>query len=70
MPRYARIIGWGMSVPDKVLTNVDISHMVDTSDEWIRSRTGIHERRIASSEETTASLATEAALAGSGSRPA
>jgi 3-oxoacyl-[acyl-carrier-protein] synthase-3 len=62
MPRYARIIGWGMSVPDKVLTNIDISHMVDTSDEWIRSRTGIQERRIASSEETTASLATEASL--------
>ena len=38
MPRYAHIIGWGMSVPDKVLTNVDVSHMVDTSDEWIRSR--------------------------------
>jgi 3-oxoacyl-[acyl-carrier-protein] synthase-3 len=62
MPRYARITGWGMSVPEKVLTNVDLSHMVDTSDEWIRSRTGILERRIASSEETTASLATEAAL--------
>jgi 3-oxoacyl-[acyl-carrier-protein] synthase III len=62
MPRYARIIGWGMSVPDKVLTNVEISHMVDTSDEWIRNMTGIKERRIASSEETTASLATEAAL--------
>lgn len=62
MPRYARITGWGMSVPDKILTNVEISRMVDTSDEWIRSRTGIQERRIASSEDTTASLATEAAL--------
>jgi 3-oxoacyl-[acyl-carrier-protein] synthase-3 len=62
MAIYARIIGWGMSVPEKVLTNADLSQMVDTNDEWIRSRTGIQERRIASSEETTSSLATEAAL--------
>ncbi len=62
MARYARITGWGMSVPEKVLTNNDISHMVDTTDEWICSRTGIKERHIASSDETTASLATEAAL--------
>ncbi len=62
MALYARITGWGMSVPEKVLTNADLSNMVDTTDEWIRSVTGIKERRIASSEETTASLATEAAL--------
>jgi 3-oxoacyl-[acyl-carrier-protein] synthase-3 len=62
MTRYAHITGWGMSVPDKVLTNHDISQMVETSDEWIISRTGVRERRIAGPEESTASLATEAAI--------
>lgn len=61
-PRYAHITGWGMSVPDQVMTNDDIAKMVDTTDEWIVSRTGIHERRIANSDQTTASLASEAAL--------
>jgi 3-oxoacyl-[acyl-carrier-protein] synthase-3 len=51
-----------MSVPDRVLTNEHLTHIVDTSDEWIRSRTGICERRIADPEDTTASLASEAAL--------
>jgi 3-oxoacyl-[acyl-carrier-protein] synthase III len=62
MARYAHITGWGMSVPSKVLTNQEISHIVDTSDEWIKSRTGIKERRIATSEQTTASLATDASI--------
>lgn len=62
MPRYAHVTGWGMAVPDTVLTNNEISHMVDTSDEWIVEMTGIHERRIANDHETTASLATDAAL--------
>jgi 3-oxoacyl-[acyl-carrier-protein] synthase-3 len=61
-PRYAHITGWGMAVPEKTLTNAEISKMVDTSDEWIVSRTGIRERRIAGPDQTTASLATEAAL--------
>ena len=60
--RYAHITGWGMSVPPKVLTNAQLTQMVDTSDEWIRSRTGICERHIAGPEQTTASLATEAAI--------
>jgi 3-oxoacyl-[acyl-carrier-protein] synthase III len=60
--RYAHITGWGMSVPERVLTNEQISQMVETSDEWIRSMTGICERRIAAPDQTTASLATEAAL--------
>jgi 3-oxoacyl-[acyl-carrier-protein] synthase-3 len=51
-----------MAVPEKVLTNDEIAQMVDTNDEWIRTRTGIEERRIANDNETTASLATEAAL--------
>ncbi len=59
---YAHITGWGMSVPEKILTNDDLSKMVETNDEWIQSRTGIRERRIASEEQSSASLATEAAL--------
>lgn len=62
MDRYAHITGWGMAVPDQVLTNHDLEQMVETNDEWIISRTGIHERRIAESHETTASLAVQAAL--------
>lgn len=59
--RYAHVIGWGMAVPDQVLTNDDLARMVDTSDEWIVSRTGIRQRRIAGPRDTTASLATQAA---------
>jgi 3-oxoacyl-[acyl-carrier-protein] synthase-3 len=62
MSHYAHVTGWGMAVPEKILTNDEIAQMVDTNDEWIRSRTGIEERRIANENETTASLATEAAL--------
>jgi 3-oxoacyl-[acyl-carrier-protein] synthase-3 len=51
-----------MAIPQRVLTNYDLSQMVETSDEWIQARTGIKERRIAGEEQTTASLATEAAL--------
>ena len=61
MARYAHITGWGMSVPPQVLTNEDLSRMVDTTDEWIQSRTGIRERHIASPRETTATLAADAA---------
>jgi 3-oxoacyl-[acyl-carrier-protein] synthase-3 len=46
--RYAQIIGWGYCVPEKVITNHDLEQIVDTNDEWIRSRTGIEERRVAS----------------------
>lgn len=60
--RYAHITGWGMAVPEKILTNKDLEKIVDTTDEWIVSRTGIRERRIASANETTASLASDAAL--------
>jgi len=61
MTRYAHITGWGMAVPEKVLTNDDISRFVETSDEWIQSRTGICERRIANEKETTTTLAIQAA---------
>jgi 3-oxoacyl-[acyl-carrier-protein] synthase-3 len=59
---YAHITGWGVAIPEKVLTNDEIAQMVETNDEWIRSRTGIEERRIAGPEESTATLAAEAAL--------
>lgn len=62
LTRYAHITGWGMATPKRVMTNDDLGAIVDTNDEWIFSRTGIRQRYIASAEETTGSLATEAAL--------
>jgi 3-oxoacyl-[acyl-carrier-protein] synthase III len=58
---HARIRGTGSAVPEKVLTNSDLEKLVDTSDEWITSRTGIKERRIASDDEFTSTFATKAA---------
>lgn len=58
---HARITGTGSSVPEKVLTNSDLEKMVDTTDEWITTRTGIKERRIASEGEFTSTFATKAA---------
>ena len=58
---YARIAGTGSYLPEKILTNADIEKMVDTSDEWIRSRTGIEERHIAADGEYTVDLAEKAA---------
>ncbi len=57
-----RVIGTGSSVPDKILTNFDLEKMVDTTNEWIISRTGITERRIAEPGEFTSTFATKAAL--------
>ncbi len=61
--RTVSIIGTGSYVPEKVLTNADLEKLVDTSDEWIRTRTGIRERRIAASDEHTSDLAAKAAQA-------
>ncbi|NIO49935.1 MAG: beta-ketoacyl-ACP synthase III [Candidatus Aminicenantes bacterium] len=58
--RRIRIRGTGFYVPDKILTNFDLEKMVDTSDEWIITRTGIKERRIASEDQATSDLAVEA----------
>jgi len=72
MPR-AEITGWGKYVPTKVLTNADLEKMVDTSDEWITSRTGIKERHIRTENDTTTSMACAAAheaLAVAGLTPA
>jgi len=62
-PRPAAIIGVGHYVPEKILSNADLEKIVDTSDEWIRTRTGIRERRIASEGETTCDMAVRAARA-------
>ncbi|MFB5673543.1 beta-ketoacyl-ACP synthase III [Paenibacillus terreus] len=56
------IIGTGKYVPEKILTNSDLEKMVETSDEWIVSRTGIRERHIAAPEQATSDLAYEAAM--------
>jgi len=61
MARYAHIIGWGKYVPPNILTNEDLAKMVDTTDGWIRERTGIAQRHIVSSKESTALLAVHAA---------
>jgi len=61
--RCAGIAGLGIYVPERVLTNQDLEKMVDTSDAWIRERTGIRERRIAAPEEATSDLAAAAARA-------
>ena len=61
MSHSVTISGTGSYVPEKVLTNHDLEAIVDTSDEWISSRTGIKERRIASDTQSTSDLATEAA---------
>src|SRR5687767_465973 len=57
IPKSARVTGWGMYAPERRLTNADLERVVDTSDEWIVTRTGIRERRIAARHETTATLA-------------
>src|SRR5262245_20364028 len=59
--RGATLTGTGMYVPDRVLTNRDLEHIVETSDEWIRERTGIIERRIAADDQASSDLAVIAA---------
>ncbi|MEO5939924.1 MAG: beta-ketoacyl-ACP synthase III, partial [Candidatus Limnocylindrales bacterium] len=56
------VTGWGRYAPAQVLTNADLEKLVDTSDEWIQSRTGIRERRVAAAHETTASMGAVAGL--------
>ncbi|MPZ14539.1 MAG: beta-ketoacyl-ACP synthase III [Chloroflexi bacterium] len=69
--RYARIAGLGQYVPPHVVTNQDLARLVDTSDEWIQSRTGITERHFVEGDEATSSMAARAgceALATAGAR--
>src|ERR1044071_8800419 len=61
MPR-SRFLGTGFAVPDRVVTNDELSRLMDTSDEWIRTRTGIQERRWVREGETGAGLAHAATL--------
>ena len=71
--RSTAILGTGSYAPERVLTNEDVAKMVDTSDEWIRARSGIRERRIAAKDQATSDLAVEAAkkaLADAGAAPA
>ncbi len=71
-PRSVRITGWGSYLPERVLSNADLERIVDTSDEWIRTRTGIRERRVAAPHETTATLgaiAAKRAIATAGLQP-
>jgi len=63
-PRFAQIVGWGYHVPEKIITNFDLEQIVDTQDEWIRSRTGIEERHVAAAPgETSATLGIQAGRA-------
>ena len=59
---YTKILGTGSYLPKQIRTNADLEKMVDTSDEWITTRTGIKERRIAAPDETVTSMAYEAAI--------
>ncbi len=63
MAVFSRIAGTGSALPAKVLTNADLEKLVDTSDEWIASRTGIRQRHVVVEGETTADLAERAAIA-------
>jgi 3-oxoacyl-[acyl-carrier-protein] synthase-3 len=63
MVRRSVVLGCGSYLPDRVLTNAELARLVDTSDEWIVQRTGIHERRIAATGELTSQMATRAARA-------
>jgi 3-oxoacyl-[acyl-carrier-protein] synthase-3 len=59
---YSRIAGTGRYLPEKVLTNFDLEKMVDTSDEWIRTRTGVERRHVAAEDQSVSDLCYEAAL--------
>lgn len=68
----AEIVGTGNYLPEKILTNADLEKTLDTSDEWIRTRTGIHERRIARKDESSSTLgahAAKSALESAGMKP-
>ena len=60
---YSRIVGTGTYLPEKILTNFDLERMMDTSDDWIRERTGIERRHIAADGQTNVDMAEHAARA-------
>jgi 3-oxoacyl-[acyl-carrier-protein] synthase-3 len=59
---YVHITGWGMAVPEPIMTNDDLAEFVDTNDQWIRERTGIRERRIAKDTDFTSTIGVDAAI--------
>ena len=59
--RYGNIVGWGKYVPKNIVTNADLEARIDTTDEWIVTRTGIRERRVVDSDENTSDMAIAAA---------
>lgn len=61
--QYGRITGWGAYVPANIITNFDLEKRLDTTNEWIVQRSGIHERRVAGDHETTATMSTNAGRA-------
>jgi len=70
--KFSKIAGTGSYLPEKVVTNADLEKILDTSDQWIRERTGIHERRIAHDDETSgdmAEIAAQRALDAAGADP-
>lgn len=58
---YSRIVGTGRYLPERILTNFDLEKMVETSDEWIRTRTGVERRHVAADDQTTSDMCVEAA---------
>ena len=58
---YSKIAGTGRYLPERILTNADLEKMVDTSDEWIRTRTGVERRHVAAEDELTSDLCVNAA---------
>lgn len=62
MVKSVGILGLGSYVPEKIMTNFDLTKLVDTSDEWIKTRTGISERRIAADSEATSDMAVKSAI--------
>ena len=58
---YSRIVGTGRYLPERIMTNFDLEKMVDTSDEWIRTRTGVERRHVVAEDQTTSDMCVEAA---------
>ena len=58
---YSRIVGTGRYLPERIMTNFDLEKIVDTTDEWIRTRTGVERRHVVEDDQTTADMCVEAA---------
>ena len=58
---YSRIAGTGRYLPERIMTNFDLEKIVDTTDEWIRTRTGVERRHVCAEDQTTSDMCIEAA---------